>query len=301
MNHKYFETWSSEMAYYLGWIWADGSIGKQLQLGCITEDEEIIIGFIKAINSHHKIIRKPAKIHKKGYNIAAYTKVAIWSKELVQCLIKKHRVLPRKTYLNPSFPEMDNKYLPDFIRGYFDGDGAICKNNNKIIISIVGTKKFIKGLQNIICKIANIPSHPIYKSKNTKAKNAGWYISWAKKSEVASFLKYIYYDDKCVSLSRKKKLSNEYYKEIYEYLNECGIENKNGRIRLRFLSKNLGEYETIEECKFARNYAYLKVKGFKYPVDCQEIDENKKSWITKLVDTRLSGNKTHQRLLKEQS
>ena len=39
MNNNYFDTWTPEMAYYLGWLWADGSVGhNKVQIGCMTED-----------------------------------------------------------------------------------------------------------------------------------------------------------------------------------------------------------------------------------------------------------------------
>ena len=46
---SYFRLWSSEMAYDLGYIWADGSVSRSkkqgiLTLRCSSNDEEIILG-----------------------------------------------------------------------------------------------------------------------------------------------------------------------------------------------------------------------------------------------------------------
>jgi hypothetical protein len=289
MKHDYFKTWTKEMAYYLGWIWADGNISDgKLQLGCATEDEELILGFVNSVESKHKIIRKEAGKHKKGYNIAAYTKISVYSQVMINDLIDLHGILPRKTYLNPDFPNIPKEFVPHFIRGYFDGDGSIYKTKNKIGISIVGTKIFMEGM----CKYL-MPIEFLRHNKNTETKNAAWYIDYNSKPEVLSFLNYIYCGEPY--LSRKKKLADSWKKELEEYCENCGITIHNKRIRLRFLGKIWGDYKTIEECKWARNYVFNKTKGYNYPIDCPEICELSKKAIAHLIDERLIGNKLHQR------
>lgn len=282
------------MAYYLGWIWADGSTGsKKLYISCITEDEDVLLGFVKTIDSHHKITRFSGYWHKDGYFVKPHTRVSIYSINLVSCLINKHGILPRKTYLNPQFPEIEIEYLPHFIRGYFDGDGSIYKTKNKVGISIIGTKYFMAGMQKVIKETIGLPIHPLVQNTETKLPDAAWNIGWNKMSEVLTFLNFIY----CGKLyfNRKKKLADEFSEKLIEYCENCGIEDRNGRIRLRFLSKNLGEYKTIEECKFARNYAHSKTQTYEYPIPTPMINLERQKEITALVDRRLSGNKLHQR------
>lgn len=295
MNHNYFEVWSEEMAYYLGWLWADGNIcdGK-LQVGCCTEDEEILIGFMKAIGSTHAIQRKDGYWHKNGYYIKPYTKVSIYSKKLISSLIEKHCLLPRKTYIDPVLPEIQSQYIPHFVRGYYDGDGSIYKTKNKIGISIVGTQKFMEKFQSMIIQETKLPHKPIYKDKNTKTSTAAWYIGWNAKVEVLTFLNFIY-QSSFSNLSRKKNLADTFRQDLENYCENCGIENNNDRIRLRFLNLRLGEYKTVEECKWARNYAHEKIKGYKYPTPTPNMEILKQNEISMLVERRLNGDKIHQR------
>ena len=300
MNHEYFEKWTPEMAYYLGWLWADGNIcdGK-LQIGCVTEDEEIILNFMQAIGSNHKIIRKPGYQHKKGYYVKPYTKASIYSEKLISCLVNVHGILPRKTYNDLPFPELNESYLIPFIRGYFDGDGSIFKRENGTIgISMIGTKQFMTKMQSAICKATGLPGHTITKCKNTKTITAAWTVNWNKKSEVLTFLNFIY--DGLPYLNRKKELADLWLPELIEYCKWCGVENKNDRIRLRFMSKRLGEYKNVEECLWARNYAHFKTEGYQFPIASPIIEPARQSEIINLIDKRLIGDKTHQRKLNKQ-
>lgn len=296
MNINYFDKWSEEMSYYLGWLWADGSTsGNRIHVGCITEDEHILLSFMEAIKSDHKVIRLPGFVHKKGYCVKPYTKCNIYNKHLVNILIQKHGILPRKTYLNLEFPKIPQEYLPHFIRGYFDGDGSMFKRSNGVTISLIGTKNFIFGMGNEINKQIGIKINTITKNNNTKAKNASWLISWYKHSDVLTFLNFIYCGN--IFLKRKKEFFDMYKKDITEYCNNCGVENSSNRIRLRFLGKNLGTYKTIEECQFARNYAHLKVNNYYYPIQSPKLNKEQEERIIKIVDNRLIGVKMHQRTL----
>jgi hypothetical protein len=295
MKHDYFENWSTEMAYYLGWIWADGNISDgKLQIGCTTEDEEIVVGLRNAIHSKHKITRLDGYWHKKGYYVKPYTKIAIYSKKLISCLVNKHGILPNKTYLNLPFPNIEEQYLSHFIRGYFDGDGCIFKNKKNLVgVTLIGTKMFVDMMNDEIGKITKLPQHPSQKSKNTKSVNAAWSIVWNKKADVLTFLNFIYSDGPY--LSRKKDLVDKFLPELIEYCEGCGIENKNNRIRLRFMTKNLGDYQSIPECKWARNYVYQKIKNCPYPIAEPAINQEKQKLIMKFIDAKLDNDPVHQR------
>jgi hypothetical protein len=57
-----------------------------------------------------------------------------------------------------SFPKIPEKYLPDFIRGYFDGDGCIMnlKNNRLNSAFTCGNKQFLIDLLKILKEKAGI-------------------------------------------------------------------------------------------------------------------------------------------------
>lgn len=63
-----------------------------------------------------------------------------------------------KKSLIVNFPEVPKEYLPDFIRGYFDGDGCVMnlKNNRLNSAFTCGNKKFLESLLKILKKEAGI-------------------------------------------------------------------------------------------------------------------------------------------------
>ena len=56
LRKDYFETWTSSMAYDLGYITADGTIQTSgLKLACEQSDREILVGFKERLRSHHSL------------------------------------------------------------------------------------------------------------------------------------------------------------------------------------------------------------------------------------------------------
>jgi len=111
------------MAYVLGFFAADGYITLNKRGGqfwCIQiTDQQLLENIRKVIKSDHKIsIRLPKKINKS----ISY-RLQIGSIEMCNDL-RALGIIERKTK-NLKLPEMSLKYLPHFIRGYFDGDGNI--------------------------------------------------------------------------------------------------------------------------------------------------------------------------------
>ena len=73
-------------------------------------------------------------------------------------------VASNKTF-SLTFPRwLKEEYIKDFIRGYFDGDGSIAKNKNKVRATIISTEDFCWGIKNYLDSI-NINSK-IYHCKS---------------------------------------------------------------------------------------------------------------------------------------
>lgn len=136
INKKFFNRWSPEMAYVLGYIYADGWIyerysktGHSSVIGICSKDKEMLEKIKKEMDSTHPL-------YKENRNSYISYKVYIGSAYMFKKLVS--RGLNRTKSLNMKFPKVPKKYMRDFIRGYFDGDGWICYNKN--------TKKFQIGL-----------------------------------------------------------------------------------------------------------------------------------------------------------
>ena len=124
INEDYFNEINTEAkAYFLGFIFADGSIYRNnsksshcFEIGLHVKDLEILENFRKEVCPSHKIyFKKEACI------------INIGSKKLTDSLIN-YGIIPRKSheiYLNFRTDLIPSELIRHFIRGYFDGDGHV--------------------------------------------------------------------------------------------------------------------------------------------------------------------------------
>jgi intein-encoded DNA endonuclease-like protein len=119
-NKKFFKKWSYDMAYILGFIFADGNIIKTKRgthfVAIYTADRELLVGMVQAFGSNHKISTCV-------YETGNVYKVQIGSKELFHDLVALG-LTPNKAK-RMRLPDIPKKYFSDFLRGYFDGDGNV--------------------------------------------------------------------------------------------------------------------------------------------------------------------------------
>ncbi|TWT09319.1 LAGLIDADG family homing endonuclease [Planomicrobium sp. CPCC 101079] len=142
VNEDYFKTWSSTMAYILGFFFADGCIVKDQQSISFAQKEKYILEKIKvAMDSNHPIIIN----EKTGVHI-----LNIHSKILKKDLIELYGLTPNKSKV-VEFPNIPPDFLSHFIRGYFDGDGYV-SYRNYFISFVGGSESFMLSLQEVIAK-----------------------------------------------------------------------------------------------------------------------------------------------------
>ncbi|MFH1413927.1 MAG: hypothetical protein ABIG56_03690 [Candidatus Omnitrophota bacterium] len=116
INAKFFSSWSSAMAYILGFIFADGCLVEHKNgyhgLDITSKDIKHLVLIKQKLKSGHKIGRK-----ERGYRIQ------IRNRQIYNDLIRLG-LIPRKSE-RARFPTIPKRYLAHFIRGLFDGDGSV--------------------------------------------------------------------------------------------------------------------------------------------------------------------------------
>lgn len=214
VNEKFFEKWSSNMAYVLGYIYADGSLddspymrGKYIQI--TSTDEDSIQRIKNWLNSEHKTNTKKSNFI--GGKICFILRIG--SHKIYNDLLKLG-LCPNKS-LTINFPKVPQKYLGHFIRGYFDGDGCIYfeKSKGKSGQSIIkrirtiftsGSKRFLEEMNDVL-KSTGIDNGKIYLSKRS-------YQSVYNTKDSIKIFKLIYADTGINSFfMRKFKVFNDYF------------------------------------------------------------------------------------------
>jgi hypothetical protein len=127
------------MAYILGLWFADGCIygGRMFDITLHTKDKYILKQVANELgyegNLYDYVDRQAARLN--------FSCVVIYN-DIIALGGQENKSLTIK------FPEIPKEYLPDFIRGYFDGDGCIMrlKNNRVNSAFTCGSKDFLVKL-----------------------------------------------------------------------------------------------------------------------------------------------------------
>ncbi len=218
-NDKYFECIDSdEKAYWLGFLYADGSIHELyrnnkikamvLEFALAEKDQQHVQLFVDCIGSNVPLDKRYTVIKDKTYY--SY-RARINNTKICRDLISLG-CIPRKS-LVLKFPtkEQLNGFESSFIRGYFDGDGCIHyserdyidKRNDKkyrqksLIVSIVGTNDFLFSLSEFLLPLG-INFKMARKSNTGKAKE----IRLTRKNEIKKLFDFMYKNE-TVKLDRK--------------------------------------------------------------------------------------------------
>lgn len=206
INQNFFKHWSSEMAWLLGFLCADGCIENNTTLSACQKEIEPLQHMITLLNSSSIIETKK----QNGWSQANIYRVRIHCKEIIQDL-NKIGIFKRKS-LTLKFPDVPELYLGDFIRGYFDGDGSICyyrRSPKTPNISFIGSRDFIEQLEQILhdlgCSRRKIDN---YNPKTPK-------IVYSSKKDVLLIGNLMYQNsNKTVSLSRKRLIYETWVENV---------------------------------------------------------------------------------------
>ena len=209
LNQNFFKEWTEKMSYVLGFIMADGCItvskerpNRPFTLNITSADKKHLYKLRKALKSEHKISRKPGG----GLNTFAY-QLQIRNPIITNDLMKLG-IFPRKTsHLNPII--VPEKYFPDFVRGFFDGDGSvyIYKVNKvpQIKANFVSSSlSFIVDFNQNLCEKLNIPLKSIHK-ETSRRKTPLYYVDFYIE-DCEKLAEFIYGNNPILFLPRKRKV-----------------------------------------------------------------------------------------------
>ena len=169
-NEDYFETINTdEKAYWLGLLFADGYVrkrkqsnGKHKQGGIVgislkNGDEYLLEKLIIDLESTYRLTKQIKD------NFLSY-KLEVNSSKMANDLINLGCVPNKSLILIP--PNLKNKFVPHFIRGYFDGDGSIGKYGGRLKFSLLGTNELLVWVLNFFKNKGMKTTPKISKKKN---------------------------------------------------------------------------------------------------------------------------------------
>lgn len=201
VNEDYFNQWSSNMAYVLGFTLSDGCIVKgtykgysdALKFGVQLKDKNILEKIKKELKSEHAIsvLRNAAHF-------------CITSQKLVESL--KRLSLTYQKSLKEKVPRVPSQYKKDFIRGLIDGDGGISFDSRQYpTLRLCGSLDVVVFVQKYFLDRFKAYSKISKKSKDPSRDKYLYYINY--RSNTAKKLILHLYDKAQIYLNRKYYLA----------------------------------------------------------------------------------------------
>lgn len=155
---------SEEKAYWLGFMYADGYVssrkyGKCVGLSLSSKDKAHLVKFMKSLHGNVPI---HDYVSNSGYaSHTEYSRVILCGDTMYKYAIAQG-IVEHKTNIVTA-PEISQKLVPHFIRGYFDGDGCLTcgmKRHHRgrpgkyceYAVKILGTQSLLDFIKNFIEK-----------------------------------------------------------------------------------------------------------------------------------------------------
>lgn len=203
LNEKYFDVESHNMAYILGLFAADGTIRKdsnEIKITLSSIDKEILEKIQLEIGSSRPLREFTTE---KGYQNTTLD----FCSERMKLKLAEYGVVPNKTTnLIPPI-KLNPLFIPDYIRGYFDGDGCITTTgylNHGIEWKIVSaSKEILDYFENYFFEQFGVPKIHIHWRKKEKNKLQLYDLRYS-----TNFSKQLYdilYTPNALFLQRKKE------------------------------------------------------------------------------------------------
>lgn len=202
LNTHFFDTIHNEnQAYWLGFLWADGSWSKtaprcsgpnRLTLSQKLSEVSHLQQFLDTIDADY-----PIRSLTSGYGNTNAVVTHINSRPL--CASLEQLGFARKDQ-RIHIPPMPSSLLHHFIRGYFDGDGCLSvyqQTIGNVVInrqewSLTGHPEFIANIRQLIEQNVDV-SHRV-KIKTYKRTDKAVSLRYGKKSDIVALHDYLYQD-----------------------------------------------------------------------------------------------------------
>lgn len=198
----FFDTWTPESAYVLGFIYADGSMSRDK------------ISFYQNEVSYLEVLRNLMGIRARIRDHGARCHVLSFNCCYLADRLREIGIRERKSFGHMVFPNS----LPDglyghFLRGFFDGDGSVGVYGEwkNLRISIWGQKDFIQRIHNDVHRILGDMGGGT--RKGTSKRKDFFACSWGGKAEAKTIFNWMYEGCGILFLKRKRKIFERHFIE----------------------------------------------------------------------------------------
>jgi len=208
INEKFFDTWTEESAYVLGFIYADGHLQEEkgaMRLWLHNDDKDILEQMKAAMASESNI-----------YQYGKHHKFCVTNKYLTDRL-RELGLTPKKS-LTIQFPDVPHEYLRHFIRGYFDGNGHFTyedkgTGSRRLVSGITcGSESFINVLSDVLHELGLKRANVGYIDRRSSGRGVYYQMRYYKTDSIRLY--HLMYDNATIYMRRKKEYADQYIRDI---------------------------------------------------------------------------------------
>lgn len=218
-DHDFFDVWTPEMAYVLGFFAADGNMimGKQgaKYIGFYSNDRQLLVHVRSCLRSGHKVSGRK----RNGRKHTEY-RLQIGSRQLYDRLVQLG-FSPNKSK-TLQLMHIPKRYMSKFVLGYFDGDGNVyfkqhfAKDRQKK--RWVFSSRFTCGSKGFLVDLLRVLRRNRIKGGHiqTKSRNSGFELCLSHRDSIALY-RFMYHNaaPNTFCLPRKHKLFSKAIRTLY--------------------------------------------------------------------------------------
>jgi hypothetical protein len=207
LREDYFDTWTPNSAWLVGYTWADGSVGfgargnSRISFCCADTDAAIMHDIRRELAAENPVTTVESKPNAMVKNARPQARFRVNSPRLVASLIRIG-VVPNKSNTDPPMPDVPDEYFNHFARGVLDGDGSIVvTRNHKHLVQFVGSHKFMAEFCRRACRLFGVTE------RQPRPDSASAKISrgvWGAKADALKLLRGMYPAGDYLALARKR-------------------------------------------------------------------------------------------------
>jgi LAGLIDADG-like domain len=196
---EFFRAWSAEMAYVLGYWWADGYMRVKRNTGAYLVE-------IASVDREHLLVLAATIGEKADYRkITAKSEcygIEFCSKEMYHDLLALGGMPNKSNVID--FPSIPSAYLVHFVRGFVDGDGTLAWNGDRPVIQIYsGSKQLLEKMAAAIESQTGIPAANVVPNRSL------WYLKWST-IRAKCLAAWLYVENPGIALERKAAIAYDF-------------------------------------------------------------------------------------------
>ena len=194
----FWQSWTPELAYILGFAYADGGIGEGRNSLSLYQDTPELFEKIQRVVGQGKLT-----FSKAGVWVLRFCEPALSS------ILVDYGIIPNKTTFGYWPKTMPNEFRANYIRGFFDGDGTIAQRSrgSGSVGFVCHSRSYLERLEAELCDLS-------LTHRNLVADRGNFRLRYSSHSDVKQLYELFYSSQPSLFMDRKRTKFDEVIRSI---------------------------------------------------------------------------------------